>query len=302
MHTEEIKIDLTEIREKKSRKSVKNMIREKGIPFRELNNFWINFENNENDITENTIVFSDLHSLVRHMRNINHENWAFRVKKRNPYFISFIRNNRDEKFADLIDDLVKASYNRLTIIDATHHFSKTKQKKDLIGELQKIVSKNFNPDSIKNISVNKKNQSFLVEFNDGAYGEVPFKDLQLDDIVNELLLDSVKISDTGNSIEIFTKEGEIFDIDSDVLKLFTSTPVKDEIKNQTQVTADNVGKLLSMARKDKSITQKELSELTDIDQAIISKIETGKHLPRFDTLERIAKGLGISVSQLLKIE
>lgn len=302
MLTEEIKIDLTEIGERKSRDSVKSLIKAKGIAFRELNNFWIQFENNENDITDNAIVFSDLHTLVKHARNINHENWSFRVKKRNPYFISFIRNNRDEKYSDFIDDLVKASYNRLTVINATNLFSRAKQREELIEELQKIVSRNFNPDSIKNVSVNKKNHSFLIEFNDGTYGEVTFKDLQLDDILNNLLLDSVTISDKGNSVELFTKDGEVFDIDSYLLKSLISSSVKNEIKNQSQVTANNVGKLLSIARKDKSITQKELSELTDIDQAIISKIETGKHLPRFDTLERIATGLGMSVSELLKIE
>lgn len=299
MLTKEIKIDLTEIKEKKSRDSVKNLIHEKGIPFQELYDFWPHFEKNENDITDNTIVFSDLHSLVKHVRSINHENWAFRVKKRNPYFISFIRNNRDEKLADLIDDLLKASYNRLTVINATDHFSKKSQRKKLMNELQNIVLRNFNPDAIKNVGINKNNQSFLIEFNDGDCGEVSFKDLQLEDVVDQLLLDSVKINDKGNSIEIFTKDGEIFDIDSVVLKSLISSSIKNDIKNQTQVTANNVGKRLSIARKKRNITQKELSELTDIDQAIISKIETGKHLPRFDTLERIAKGFGLNVSELL---
>jgi|AntRauTorcE11898_2_1112593.scaffolds.fasta_scaffold04688_4 DNA-binding Xre family transcriptional regulator len=301
MITEEIKIDLTEIKEKKSRDSVKSLFLEKGIAFQELYDFWSNFKKNENDITDNAIVFSDLHSLVKHVRSINHENWAFRVKKRNPYFISFIRNNRDEKLADLIDDLLKASYNRLTVIDATHHFNKKSQKEKFINEINNIVLRNYNPESIKNVSLNKNNQSLLVEFIDGDYGEVSFKDLQLEDFVDQLLLDSLKINEKGNSIEIFTKDGEIFDIDSVVLKSLISSDIKNDIKEQTQLTADNVGKRLSLARKKSNITQKELSELINIDQAIISKIETGKHLPRFDTLERIAKGLELSVSELLNI-
>jgi len=300
MHTEEIKIDLTEIREKKSRDSVKSLIEAKGIPFQESYSFWTNFENDENDENRNTIVFSDLHSLVKHIRSTNQHDWAFRVKKRNPYFISLIRNNRDEKFADLIDDILKVSYNRLTVIDATHHFSKSKHKKDLIEELQKIVSRNFEPDSLKSVVVNKKNNSFLIELNNGLYGEVTFSDLQLNDIAKDLLLDSLKISDQGNSIEIFTNDGEIFDIDADVLKSFFSSDTKKKIKDQTQLTANNIGELLSRIRKEKNITQKVLSHLTDIDQAIISKIETGKHLPRFDTLERIGKGLGMNVSELLQ--
>lgn len=72
MITEEIKIDLTEIKEKKSRDSVKRLFQEKGIAIHELYDFWSNFENNENDITDNTIVFSDLHYLVKHFKSINH--------------------------------------------------------------------------------------------------------------------------------------------------------------------------------------------------------------------------------------
>ncbi|MEX2410236.1 MAG: helix-turn-helix transcriptional regulator [Candidatus Paceibacterota bacterium] len=300
MHTEEIKIDLTEIKDKKSRDSVKSLIEAKGIPFQESFNFWTNFENDENDENENTIVFSDLHSLGKHILNTNRRIWEFRVKKRNPYFISFIRNNRDEKFTDLIDDILRASYNRLTVFDATNHFSKSLHKKDLIDELLKIVSRNFEPDSLKSVVVNKKNNSFLIELNNGLYGEVTFSDLQLNDITKDLLLDSLKISDQGNSIEIYTNDGEVFDIDADVLKSFFSSDSKKKIKDQTQLTANNIGELLRGRRKEKNITQKELSNLTDIDQAIISKIETGKHLPRFDTLERIGNGLGMNVSELLQ--
>lgn len=86
------------------------------------------------------------------------------------------------------------------------------------------------------------------------------------------------------------------------MKSLISSEIKSDIKKQTQLTADNVGKQLSFARKKSNFTQKELSELIDIDQAIISKIETVKHLPRFDILEKIAKGLGLSVSELLKID
>ena len=46
------------------------------------------------------------------------------------------------------------------------------------------------------------------------------------------------------------------------------------------------------ARKERSLTQKELSELTGITQADISKIENGNANPSLATLKRLAKGLG----------
>lgn len=302
MLTEEINIDFTEIQKRKSRNSIKKLIEDKGFRFRELYNFWSHFEENENDITENTIVFSDLYSLVHHIRNVDREVWTYRVKKNNPYFISIIRNKRDEKVADLIDDLLKISDNRLTVIKATKDFKEIKDKRELLDELNKIIIRNFNPDALKKVSFNKVKKSFIVEFNDGVYGEITLHDLDIQDLEDQLLLDSPQISEHGNAVEIFTEDGEIFDIDAAVLKSLISEKTKDQIREQARLTAQNVGDQIKSVRKEKNITQNELSELTNIDQAIISKIETGKHLPRFDTIERIAKGLNVTVSQLLNIK
>lgn len=52
------------------------------------------------------------------------------------------------------------------------------------------------------------------------------------------------------------------------------------------------------ARNEKGLTQKELSQLTGITQADISKLENGNANPSLKTLERLAAGLG----KRLKIE
>lgn len=49
------------------------------------------------------------------------------------------------------------------------------------------------------------------------------------------------------------------------------------------------------ARKEKNLTQKELSEITGIAQADISKLENGTANPSIKTLQRLAKGMGMSM-------
>lgn len=301
MSTDEIKIDLTEVKERKSRNSIKNLIEETGLYFKVFSSFWSHFEEKENDITRNAIVISDLHSTVYHCKKINQDIWKYKVQKNKPYFISIIRNKRDERVADLIDNLLKISNNRLTVIKSTKHFSQKEDHKELLDKLQKIIARNFNPDALEKVSFNKSKDSFIIEFNDSSFGEISLKDLDIQDLKNELLLDSVQISEQGNAIEIFTKNGEIFDIDAQVLKSFISTKARDQIKNNAELTAQNVGDQIKAARKKKKLTQETLSKQINIDQAIISKIETGKHLPRFDTISRIASGLNLTVSELLNI-
>ena len=48
-------------------------------------------------------------------------------------------------------------------------------------------------------------------------------------------------------------------------------------------------------RKEKNITQKQLSELTGINQADISKIEKGNANPSVRTLQRLAAGMDMNV-------
>lgn len=300
MISEKVTIDLTDLKEEESRETVKRLFLENEIHFKETVDFWSNFETAENEISKNTIVFSELHSFIQHSKSIDVLKWVYSIKKMNPYFVAIISGEKDLKYAHLIDDLTKRSGNRVTVFDGVRLFDDKSQKNGFITEINKIILRNYNPEAIKYVSVNKKTRSFLLEFVDGLYGEITFMSLEIEDIANNLLLDSVQISDLGNAIELFTNDGELFDIDSQVLRLLISEQVKDEIAKQTELTALNVGRKIALARKNNKLTQVDLSKLTDIDQAILSKIETGKHLPRFDTLERIAQGMGISLTELLQ--
>lgn len=47
------------------------------------------------------------------------------------------------------------------------------------------------------------------------------------------------------------------------------------------------------ARKEKGLTQKQLSELTGISQADISRIENGTRNPSLEMIKRLATGMGM---------
>ena len=52
-----------------------------------------------------------------------------------------------------------------------------------------------------------------------------------------------------------------------------------------------LGKALIEARNAAGMTQQQLAKLSDIDQAVLSRIESGKANPSIKTLQRVAKGL-----------
>lgn len=52
---------------------------------------------------------------------------------------------------------------------------------------------------------------------------------------------------------------------------------------------------LILARQRQNITQKQLSEITGITQADISRIENGTRNPSLEMIKRLAKGLGMQL-------
>jgi len=63
-------------------------------------------------------------------------------------------------------------------------------------------------------------------------------------------------------------------------------------------TQQKLGKLVRQHRKDAGLTQEKLSELTGLDRTYISGIERGLRNPSIRNIDRIAKALRVSVSDL----
>lgn len=61
-----------------------------------------------------------------------------------------------------------------------------------------------------------------------------------------------------------------------------------------------LGQLLSEKRKDRKMTQKELSEKSGVHFSHIGAIENGKHNSSIETLEMLLKPLGISLSEFFR--
>jgi len=66
-------------------------------------------------------------------------------------------------------------------------------------------------------------------------------------------------------------------------------------------TIPTVAKNIKKLRKEKGLSQDRLSRLADVSHATIIKIESGGiQSPTIDTVQKIAKALGVGVEDLLK--
>lgn len=80
---------------------------------------------------------------------------------------------------------------------------------------------------------------------------------------------------------------------NDDLDLDSDTIYEDGVTVESEEKATEIilGYNIKQARLKKQLTQEELSKLTNIDQADISKIESGVLCPTLSTIKKIARGL-----------
>jgi ribosome-binding protein aMBF1 (putative translation factor) len=65
-------------------------------------------------------------------------------------------------------------------------------------------------------------------------------------------------------------------------------------------TSDRVRGNLRRIREGKGISQRELARLADIHPTQISWIETGRHVPGVDMIDKLARALNVEVSELIE--
>ena len=70
-------------------------------------------------------------------------------------------------------------------------------------------------------------------------------------------------------------------------------------KDLDKSMAKSIGLKLMLARDNAGLTREQLSEIAEVEANSIYRYETGKQIPNFPTVIRLAKGIGVSVADLV---
>ncbi len=144
-----------------------------------------------------------------------------------------------------------------------------------------------------------------LEFNEGTELEVTFQDGKVISFDMSTLFDKYPQLVALNDRELFTS-GKLIgyygiiwndDLDIEVETIYEEGKI---IRIKRPEVSHAAGMAVAEARARKGITQKELAELTDIDQSDISKIERGTANPSIGTLNRIAEALDSKLTILIE--
>ena len=291
---EVVALDSTEIASQSARNRVLATVSGTGVRYRNLSDFWDDFADSKrrSSIPSGTLVMGDLANILRRFRSLDRHTWIAWVRTTRPYFLAFIRTESDKRSASLIDDLMRNCDLRLTVCSDP---SQTVELNSCIQEAFVALE----PDSIAAIRYSASVGTLCIEFRDGLVGHLALEELGLADLRGEMVLESATLGEWGKTLELTKIDGSLFEIDSASVRAVLDSGFATEIADGDQASNAIVGEKVRRARMAAGMTQIQLGELSGHDQAILSKLERGRHTPRLDTLRRIADALRTNVSALL---
>lgn len=289
-----VSVDSTAIGSKRARNRVMASVSRTGFQCRDLSEFWESFAqpNGHESIPTPILVMGDLANIVTRFQSRPRPSWVASVRTARPYFMAFIRTERDKRYSSQIDDLMRSCDQRLTVCSDPIE----------TDELEWCIHEAFlalEPDSIAQVRHSPTGDSFWFAFGDGLVGSLSLCDLGIEDLREDLVLESATTGEWGKTLVLTRTDQSLFEIDSASVRAVLDAEFARRLQESCETANAAVGARVRTARKAAGITQTELGQRTGFDQAVLSRLERGKHDPRTETLRRIAEALGLSLSALL---
>lgn len=134
----------------------------------------------------------------------------------------------------------------------------------------------------------------VVAFADGMRGAVPLQDI---DGLDPAQVRAIKLP----SVHLLTLEsaGVTIELPWDFVRSYCDARYVQSVQGQAKVGRMVLGRRLRSLREQGGLKQEELAGKAGVDRGTVSRIENGEQSPRLETLERIARGLGRPVDDLL---
>ena len=110
---------------------------------------------------------------------------------------------------------------------------------------------------------------------------------------------AVSAGSSGESLSVIDGSGRAVDVSGESLRAALDEEYRTQLLSVDDTERKRTGARLRTVREDLGLSQLELSRRSGIAQESLSRIETGRRDPRLGTLQRLARGMGLSLEQLM---
>jgi len=156
--------------------------------------------------------------------------------------------------------------------------------------------------TIGEVRYQPKEDTFFVALRNGKTYELSRKVIEPDD--GTPIVGEPKVIHGGEAFEVRQKSGKVYQVAWDFV-LYHQEPVypyhkgRPEQREAEAATALRIGDRIRQERTARGWSLSDLAERSRMQPPNLSRLESGKHVPSLDTLERVAQALGMRVVDLV---
>lgn len=148
-------------------------------------------------------------------------------------------------------------------------------------------------------SVAPTERGLMVTFADGKSGLIPFG--QIPEIKGLSDLAQVELPNPYE-IVLVTSDEETVSLPWDFARHYCDASYRPRVEAIAASIRQSIGERIRLLRKHRGLTQQALANLAGIGRATLVRTENGEYLPRFSTLNALARALDIGPQDLLSDE
>jgi DNA-binding XRE family transcriptional regulator len=174
--------------------------------------------------------------------------------------------------------------------------SSSRELQEMLDDLDTIFELDMDK-KLEKVEYLGKEKVFACTFRNKQDLFLPRKDIPEDD---GSAIKEVDIDKNRYHFSVLLKSGKQYEVPWDFVRYICDEKYEfSRQKSASAISPKEIGQRITWLRKSRKITQGELAAKTGIQRANIARIESGRHSPSLETLERIADSLQTPVARLI---
>lgn len=215
-------------------------------------------------------------------------------------FIFYIRQFKQEVPVILLTvdhSLSKESeaIRNLSVYGCLRKPSTRKEFLEILGDLNNIFELDMEK-KLEKVDYLEKEKVFSCIFRNKEDLFLSRKDIPEDDGSS---IKEVSIDKNRYYFSVLLESGKKYEVPWDFIRYICDERYEFFGKKSVKMSALEIGKRITWLRKSKKFTQQALASQSGIQRANIARIESGRHRPSLETLERIAGSLNLPVARIV---
>jgi len=240
------------------------------------------------------VLVGDLHRLID---STEWERWTGLPSS--TFAVLIVRTNTDAERLLRPDVALRINEGHLFVLDVKCLRRGEAEEAGVVRDYFRAFVSLLKPDRVLAARFSALDSVLWIQFGDGLERAVRWSDLLF---ARRLGFKPVAASTElgGESVVLADETGRDIDVSASSLRAFFDEEYLTKLASEDDRERKMVGARIRAVRESASLSQQQLSRRSGIAQESLSRIETGCRDPRLGTLQRLAKGLGLSLEQLME--